>query len=89
MHYLEGHRFDPEMARLLGVAFEMAVVALQQRRRNDPLRDAVAQKIIELAKAGERDPELLCDAALKALGASVTDPNLRPPHASHPEPQDS
>jgi hypothetical protein len=37
--------------RLMGVAFAMAVVTLQQRRRNDPLRDSVAHKIIELAKA--------------------------------------
>jgi hypothetical protein len=28
-HYLQGHRFDPETARLLGVAFEMALVTLQ------------------------------------------------------------
>jgi len=27
-HYLQGHRFDPETARL-GVAFEMALVSLQ------------------------------------------------------------
>ena len=32
-----------------------------------PTRDAVAQKIIELAKAGERDPERLCDASLEGL----------------------
>jgi hypothetical protein len=28
---------------------------------------AVAQKIIDLAKAGERDPERLCGEALRAL----------------------
>src|SRR4249919_1676280 len=46
----------------------MALVALQ---RTDEVasatRDAVAQKIIELAKAGVRDPEQLCDEALKAM----------------------
>ena len=35
-----------------------------------PTREAVAQKIIELAKAGERDPGRLCDATLEALGTS-------------------
>ena len=55
--YLQGHRFDADTARLLGVAFEMAIVALQHADRVvSPTRDAVAQKIIELAKAGERDP---------------------------------
>jgi hypothetical protein len=66
-HYLQSHRFDAETARLLGVAFEMALVALQHADAlADPTRDAVAQKIIELAKAGERDPDRLCDEALKA-----------------------
>jgi len=73
-------------ARLLGVAFEMALVALQHADRIvSPTRDAVAQKIIELAKAGERDPGRLCDAALEAcLQAIVTDPSPLPPHASPP-----
>ena len=61
-HYLQGHRFAPETARLLGVAFEMALVTLQHADGPvAPTRDAVAQKIIELAKAGERDPKRLCD----------------------------
>ena len=80
--HLQGHGFDPETARLLGLAFEMALVALQHADKVvSPTRDAVAQKIIELAKAGERDPGRLCDAALEALG-TVTDPNPPPPPAS-------
>ena len=71
-HYLQGHRFDAETVRLMGIAYEMALVALLQRRREDQLREATAHKIIELAKAGERDPERLCDEALKA-----TQPRLR------------
>jgi hypothetical protein len=78
--YLDGHRFDPETMRLMGIAFEMALVSLQ---RNDgsinPTRAAVAQKIIELAKAGERDPERLCEGALKAtqpvIPVLISDPN--------------
>jgi hypothetical protein len=74
-HYLQGHRFDPETARLLGVAFEMALVTLQHADGPvAPTRDAVAQKIIELAKAGERDPERLCDGALKAT-MLISDPS--------------
>ena len=47
-HYLQGQ----------GVAFEMALVTLQHAEGPvAPTRDEVAQKIIELAKAGERDPE--------------------------------
>jgi hypothetical protein len=87
--HLQGHGFDPETARLLGLAFEMALVALQHADRVvSPTRDAVAQKIIELAKAGERDPGRLCDAALEALG-TVTDPNPPPPPASPQAPPGS
>ena len=84
--YLQGHRFDAETVRLLGIAFEMAIVVLQQADGTvSPTRDAVAHKIIELAEAGERAPERLCDAALEAcLPAIVTDPNPLPPHAAPP-----
>jgi hypothetical protein len=91
--YSDGLRFDPEAIRLMGIAFEMALVALQ---RTDgivnPTRDAVARKIIDLAKAGERDPER-CEAALQALRPSprviISDPSPLPPHASPPVLPDS
>jgi hypothetical protein len=35
--------------------------------RQDPLAFVLAKFIIELAKRGERDPEKLCNAALKML----------------------
>jgi hypothetical protein len=55
----------------LGVAFEIALATLRPPD-SDPLREAVAWKIIELAKAGERDPERLCDGALKDLPPAVS-----------------
>jgi len=58
--------------RLMGIAFEMALVVLQ---RTDgivyPTRDALAKKIIELANAGERQPGRLCDSALQALRVAI------------------
>ena len=55
--YLEGHRFDSETVRLMGIAFEMGLVVLQRTEGIvNPTRDALAKKIIELAKAGERQP---------------------------------
>ena len=89
--YLDGQHFDPETIRLMGIAFEMAIFALQRAEGAvAPTRDAVAQQIIDLAVAGERDPERLCDAALEAcLQAIVTDPSPLPPHASPPVLPDS
>ena len=55
----------------MGVAFEMALVALRHTDGVDPPRDAVARKIIELAKAGERDPERLCEGVLQQWRARL------------------
>ena len=89
--YLEGHRFDAETVRLMGIAFEMALVVLQRTEGIvNPTRDALAKKIIELAKAGERQPGRLCDAAVQALReARVSDPNPPPPPVSPPVPPGS
>jgi hypothetical protein len=37
--------------------------------REDPLTELVVLKIMELAKAGEHDPEILCIDVLAELGA--------------------
>ena len=51
----------------MGIAFETAIAALHTRGEVDPPRDTIARFIIDLAKTGERDPERLCEAALKAV----------------------
>ena len=71
------HGFDAETVRLLGIALETAIVALRQTcGMADPPRDEIVRIIIELAQAGERDPDL-CEAVLKALGAAGALLNLR------------
>ena len=67
--YLGGHRFDSETTRVLGVAFEMTRAALRLADRDDPATEMVAKKIIELANAGERDADRLCELALNELRA--------------------
>jgi hypothetical protein len=75
--YLDGHKFDGETIRQMGIAFEMALASLGATRGcNDPIRAALAQRIIALAKAGERDVERLCQGALQAV--SPVDPSDRP-----------
>lgn len=88
--YLEGQRLDAETTRLMGIAFETAIQALHNRGVIDPPREAIARAIIGSAKAGERDPERLCDLALEACAQPIiTDPSLLPPHASPPAQPDS
>jgi hypothetical protein len=65
--YLDRGYFDPETKRVMGVAFELARCALRHPDRDDPTIALLAEKIIELAKAGERNPDLLCESALEHL----------------------
>jgi hypothetical protein len=61
--YLDGNRFDPETKRVMGVAFEMTRAALRLADRDDVV-EIIARRVIALAKAGERNPDLLCETVL-------------------------
>ena len=63
--FLEGTVFDPETVKLMGTAFDNACRRLGLVDRTDPLTAVIASKIISAAKLGERDPQRLCDEALK------------------------
>ena len=65
--FLNGHRFDPETSRILGVAFEQVCAALRIGDCDDDVKQAIANQIIERAKTGERNPDLLCERALKDI----------------------
>jgi hypothetical protein len=65
--FLNGERPDPETKRVLGVAFEMTCVALRAEGSDDFVKQAIANKIINLAKAGERNPDILCEQALNHI----------------------
>ena len=67
--YLDGHQFDSEARRIIGIAFEMTRAALRVSNQDDLAPEIIAKTIIEFARAGERDPERLCDQALANLRA--------------------
>jgi hypothetical protein len=63
--YLDEFDADPETKRVLAVALEMTRVSLGL---TDDLADGIiAKQIVELAKTGERNPDLLCEVALKKI----------------------
>jgi hypothetical protein len=64
---LTGVGFDREMTRVMGVAFEMTRTALGSADRSDHVNEIVAKTIIDLANQGERNPDHLCERALKSL----------------------
>jgi hypothetical protein len=65
--YLNGERFEPETKRVLGVAFEQVCIALRIGASDDDVKQAIANKVMELAKAGERDPDILCERVLEDI----------------------
>ena len=68
--YLNGERLDPETTRILGVAFEMVCIALRIEDSDDFVKQTIASKVINLARAGERNPDLLCERVLKDIRGS-------------------
>jgi hypothetical protein len=65
--FLNGAKFDRKTTRVMGVAFEMARIALGLADRSDQANELVAKRIIDIAKQGECNPDLLCERALKSL----------------------
>jgi hypothetical protein len=66
--YLTGpYYFDLETRRVLGLALEMACIALGTGGSDDHVKHAIAIKLIALAKGGERNPDVLCDRALEDI----------------------
>jgi hypothetical protein len=65
--FLDGHYFDPETKRMMGIVFEMARAALRPADRTDPAAEILATRIIALAKEGVIDPDRLCERALNDL----------------------
>jgi hypothetical protein len=66
--YLTGpYYFDLETRRVLGLALEMVCITLGTGGNDHHVKQAIANKLIALAKAGERNPDVLCDRALEEL----------------------
>ena len=63
--YLDEFDADPETKRILAVTLEVTRVSLGL---TDELADGIiAKQIVEFAKTGERNPDLLCEGALTTL----------------------
>jgi hypothetical protein len=65
--FLNDEQFDPETVRILGVAFAQVCVALRIGDCDDDVKQAIANKIIALAKTGERSSDRLCERALEDI----------------------
>ena len=52
----------------MGKAFDSVIRELHDSGQSSVAREVIAERIIALARTGERDPDKLCELAMDALG---------------------
>jgi hypothetical protein len=67
--FLQDNAFDPDAVRAMSTALEEVCRTLEVNG-DQRAREAMAVRIIELARHGERDPERLRDRVLWEAGAT-------------------
>jgi hypothetical protein len=60
--------FGPDEIKVMTAAYEGALVDLNVTNRDDPLTELIAKAIVNVTATGERDPVLVKDRAINALG---------------------
>lgn len=63
--------FEPSEVAALTQAFETVCRDLKFGQSDEPLREAVARKVIECAATGERDPERIRNRVLNEMQGTV------------------
>lgn len=69
--FLRGQAFDPETVEVMGQAFVMTCQTFGLNDRSDSMANLVAEKIIELAERGFKNPLALHLAALNEFAQNV------------------
>ena len=64
---LEKSAFEPEHVKAMTTAFDEACHALGLANTDDPLREMVARKIIDIGMTGERDSRRIFERAIREL----------------------
>jgi len=65
--------FESTDIEAMSRALEAACVALRLSKREEPLRQIVARKVVECASTGERDPRVLCRMVVLELQRDALD----------------
>ena len=68
--YLAHQAFEPEVIEAMSAAFVAACDALHLKVGDDPTTRVVAEKVINLAQRGIRDPIMLRTMTLKEFGSN-------------------
>ena len=65
--YLDGREFDPETLKCIREAFDAACKNLSLTDMEDPFTRIVAERVILLARRGDKNPAALCERVLRSL----------------------
>ena len=63
-----GRVLHPETVKLLCDTYDKVQKSLHDSGQPHIVNEVIAQRIISLAKQGERNPDTLCEGVLKAFG---------------------
>jgi hypothetical protein len=66
------HGFDLDTIKVIAGAYESACAALGVIDCNEPMAERIAEKLIEAAQTGERNPFRLFQTAVDSTGAAIT-----------------
>jgi hypothetical protein len=60
--------FGPDEIEVMKAAYEAALVEVRVGNPDDPITDLIARAIVNVIAIGERNPEIVAERALNALG---------------------
>ena len=60
--------FGPDEIKVMTAAYEGALIDLHVANRDDPITELIARTIVNVTATGERDPILVKERAINALG---------------------
>ena len=65
--------FGPDEIEAMTAAYDAALIELCQPNNDDPITELIAKSIVNVTATGERDPILIRERALNALGVRKPD----------------
>ncbi len=60
--------FGPDEIKVMKAAYETALVEVGVTERDEPITELIARSIVNATATGERDPKVVMERALNALG---------------------
>jgi hypothetical protein len=66
--FINDDAFDANAVSIIGMAFDRTRTLLQNKEQPTIVQELIAKRIVHMARAGERDPDVLARRTLRALG---------------------